>query len=79
MSGVSFAQEFISYIKALGVDAKEPHIIRHNPEQSKHLETATADILGSKIDFVNLRSEEYVADSRIPSTVVSVEVYITFP
>jgi tRNA nucleotidyltransferase (CCA-adding enzyme) len=40
--------------------------INRNVEQSKHLETATADFLGLKLDFVNLRSEKYTATSRIP-------------
>ena len=41
-------------------------VIKANPEKSKHLETATIRILGSDIDFVNLRKEEYADDSRIP-------------
>eukprot|EP00753_Platysulcus_tardus_P001200 PLAT11152.2.p1 GENE.PLAT11152.2~~PLAT11152.2.p1 ORF type:complete len:417 (-),score=214.04 PLAT11152.2:59-1309(-) len=33
----------------------------------QHLRTATACVMGVWIDFVNLRSEAYAADSRIPS------------
>ena len=33
--------------------------LQANPEQSKHLETATVKILGIDVDFVNLRAEEY--------------------
>ena len=40
--------------------------IKANPEKSKHLETATIRILDMDIDFVNLRKEEYMGDSRIP-------------
>ncbi|CAO1624673.1 unnamed protein product [Parajaminaea phylloscopi] len=40
--------------------------IAANPEQSKNLETATANILGLDLDFVNLRKEVYEGDSRIP-------------
>lgn len=40
--------------------------IAANPEQSKNLETATANILGLDLDFVNLRKEIYEGDSRIP-------------
>ena len=36
-------------------------------EQSKHLETANVRVLGVFIDCVNLRSEAYTEDSRIPS------------
>lgn len=43
-------------------------IISANPEQSKHLETATMKVFGQEIDFVNLRSEEYTdTTSRIPT------------
>lgn len=41
-------------------------IIPKNPDQSKHLETATLKIFDFFIDFVNLRSEEYSEHSRIP-------------
>lgn len=37
-----------------------------NVEKSKHLETTAVEINGRKIDFVNLRSEEY-GDSRVPT------------
>ncbi|KAL7446731.1 hypothetical protein ACHAXM_011589 [Skeletonema potamos] len=44
-------------------------VIGANPSQSKHLETATMNIHGIDIDFVNLRAEEvYVANSRIPTS-----------
>lgn len=35
------------------------HYLEANPEQSKHLETATVKILGLQIDCVNLRAETY--------------------
>eukprot|EP01107_Rhizomastix_libera_P000073 TRINITY_DN10119_c0_g1_i1.p1 TRINITY_DN10119_c0_g1~~TRINITY_DN10119_c0_g1_i1.p1 ORF type:complete len:433 (+),score=75.41 TRINITY_DN10119_c0_g1_i1:89-1387(+) len=41
-------------------------VIMANPEQSKHLETATTKIFGYPIDFCNLRCETYADDSRIP-------------
>ena len=34
---------------------------------SKHLETATIRVEGQMIDLVNLRSETYTADSRVPT------------
>lgn len=43
------------------------HKIKKNPEKSKHLETCTTRLMDSDIDFVNLRSEKYTEDSRIPS------------
>jgi tRNA nucleotidyltransferase (CCA-adding enzyme) len=50
---------------------KQPKIgvIGANPSQSKHLETATMNIHGIDIDFVNLRAEEvYEENSRIPTS-----------
>ena len=43
-------------------------IIAANPEQSKHLETATMRVLDLEVDFVNLRAETYSSDSRIPTS-----------
>lgn len=40
--------------------------IERNPEKSKHLETATTKLFGLDVDVVNLRSEKYASDSRIP-------------
>lgn len=42
------------------------HTIAKNPEKSKNLATATVMIFGLDIDFVNLRTETYAADSRNP-------------
>nr|CAN68616.1 hypothetical protein VITISV_023390 [Vitis vinifera] len=38
-----------------------------NPDQSKHLETARMRLFDEWIDFVNLRSEDYSENSRIPT------------
>ncbi|KAG8937264.1 CCA tRNA nucleotidyltransferase, mitochondrial [Tulasnella sp. 418] len=69
MTGVSFAEMFIPYVKAKGFEVGNVHKIAINPEQSKHLETAKTTLLGLEIDFVNLRSEEYAVDSRIPTKI----------
>ncbi|CAI2171978.1 5666_t:CDS:10 [Funneliformis geosporum] len=45
------------------------HLIESNPEKSKHLDTATTNIFGLDIDFVNLRKEVYDASSRIPVSI----------
>jgi tRNA nucleotidyltransferase (CCA-adding enzyme) len=71
MMGVAFAEQFVPFIRSRGVRSGNVHVIRKNPDQSKHLETASAPILNMDIDFVNLRSEEYSGDSRIPSNIVS--------
>ncbi|KAK7243318.1 hypothetical protein RIF29_38111 [Crotalaria pallida] len=41
--------------------------VTSNPDRSKHLETARMRLFDMWIDFVNLRSEEYAENSRIPS------------
>lgn len=40
--------------------------IEANPEKSKHLETATTNVLGLDVDLVNLRKETYSQESRNP-------------
>ncbi len=65
MSGAEFAQAANDFLRAQGEDTKSVGVIKSNPEQSKHLETATTFMYGLPIDFVNLRTETY-ADSRIP-------------
>ncbi|KAF5101263.1 hypothetical protein D0Z00_000933 [Geotrichum galactomycetum] len=70
-SGLEFAEglnEFIAdHARELGIEPKNIHKIEKNPEKSKHLETATTRLYGLDIDFVNLRSEVYAEDSRIPT------------
>lgn len=44
-------------------------MIGSNPDQSKHLETARMRLFDVWIDFVNLRSEDYSENSRIPTMV----------
>jgi tRNA nucleotidyltransferase (CCA-adding enzyme) len=50
-------------------------VIQANPEQSKHLETATMRVPLSggehvDVDFVNLRTETYASSSRIPAIAI---------
>jgi len=75
MSGYNFAIRLSEYISAnmekYGFEPRNVNKIESNPEKSKHLETATTKILGLDIDFVNLRSETYSEDSRIPHMVYS--------
>jgi tRNA nucleotidyltransferase/poly(A) polymerase len=70
ISGVEFAnivkECLSSCADCAGLMAGSIGTIAANPEQSKHLETATMRIGTLDIDFVNLRSETYVQDSRIP-------------
>ncbi|TPX50688.1 hypothetical protein SeLEV6574_g00752 [Synchytrium endobioticum] len=72
MTGYDFALAVENYLNSQhnDIDVGESHRIckiAANPLKSKHLETAHTRIHGMSIDFVNLRSEEYAADSRIPT------------
>ncbi|RIB08911.1 tRNA nucleotidyltransferase [Gigaspora rosea] len=69
MTGCEFGEHVYNFLRLKGYAAENIHKIESNPEKSKHLETATTKIFGREVDFVNLRSEEYVEDSRIPSKV----------
>ncbi|KAG9102807.1 CCA tRNA nucleotidyltransferase, mitochondrial [Ceratobasidium sp. 370] len=75
--GVPFAEKLQGYMISRGL-MKKPKpgsssrsgtiaTIGKNPEQSKHLETARMKVLGHEVDFVNLRSETYAENSRIPT------------
>jgi tRNA nucleotidyltransferase/poly(A) polymerase len=63
MTGAQFA-ELVN--KELHGNADDVSIIKANPDQSKHLETATMNIEDLPIDMVNLRTESYSDNSRIP-------------
>jgi len=65
MSGLNFANLVVEYLKENDLLTKTPIVIKANPDQSKHLETAMLEINGLCIDFVNFRKETYT-DSRIP-------------
>ena len=67
MMGQEFTQHLVDYMKEAGREQEvgSVGVIKSNPDQSKHLETATLRVMGFELDFVNLRAEEYT-DSRIP-------------
>jgi len=65
-SGEEFAAEVNAFLKSRGEPVKSIGVIKANPDQSKHLATATCNVYGTSLDFVNLRTETYAADSRIP-------------
>lgn len=68
-TGEAFAEFVNRFLVNKGHSVSRIGVIAANPEQSKHLETATVKVLGQEVDFVNLRSEEYAEDSRIPTMV----------
>ncbi|KAL1295342.1 putative CCA tRNA nucleotidyltransferase 2 isoform X2 [Arachis ipaensis] len=67
MMGTEFVDKVREYLLSIGEDAQGVCVIESNPDQSKHLETARMHLFDMWIDFVNLRSEEYTENSRIPS------------
>ncbi|PWA00614.1 hypothetical protein BB558_003334 [Smittium angustum] len=66
LSGFEMANYVNEYLAKNGHLIKSIGKIQQNPDRSKHLETATTSIFGQQIDFVNLRSETYSENSRIP-------------
>ncbi|EJD04209.1 uncharacterized protein FOMMEDRAFT_155333 [Fomitiporia mediterranea MF3/22] len=67
--GVSFAEQFVEFVASKNLPVKTVATIARNPEQSKHLETARTTVLSTELDFVNLRSESYADNSRIPTEI----------
>uniref|UniRef100_A0A0K6S886 Poly A polymerase head domain-containing protein n=1 Tax=Chromera velia CCMP2878 TaxID=1169474 RepID=A0A0K6S886_9ALVE len=67
MTGKDFAEKVTEWMKTKGMETHSVGVIRSNPDQSKHLETATTSIAGLKIDFLNLRTESYAEHTRIPT------------
>ncbi|EPX73121.1 tRNA nucleotidyltransferase [Schizosaccharomyces octosporus yFS286] len=60
MPGYDFAKHLQAYMQSNHPEYKTRIVkIDANPEKSKHLETATAKILGKDIDFVNLRPHTF--------------------
>lgn len=71
ISGEKFARLVTEYLQV-----KDPHVIRANPDASKHIETAKAYIpLSSgniqEVDFAQARQEVYEEGSRIPKTIAA--------
>ncbi|KZT55979.1 hypothetical protein CALCODRAFT_436382 [Calocera cornea HHB12733] len=66
MTGLPFALGLSGFCKERNVPCGKFTKIEANPEKSKHLETTKFDVLGLEMDFVNLRAEDYAADSRVP-------------
>ena len=82
MMGYDFASHVHDYVYQ---QLKQPQLMGHhgaiariksNPDKSKHLETATVQIYGIEVDFVNLRNEIYQQGSRIPTIVGDKTLYI---
>lgn len=67
MYGQEFAKLISEHLnKEENSDKKRFGVIKANSDKSKHLETATIRVNDMWIDLVNLRSETYSEDSRVP-------------
>eukprot|EP00898_Chlorokybus_atmophyticus_P008259 jgi/Chlat1/8434/Chrsp80S07921 len=66
MLGREFGEKVNEYLTLKGMKTHRLGVVLSNPEQSKHLETAVIRVNEEWIDLVNLRSETYAQDSRIP-------------
>ncbi|KAF5184715.1 Cca trna nucleotidyltransferase protein [Thalictrum thalictroides] len=67
MLGREFCEKVNEYLSSIGEEKQGIGVIQCNPDQSKHLETARMRLYDIWIDFVNLRSEDYSENSRIPT------------
>ncbi|CBZ55424.1 hypothetical protein NCLIV_058470 [Neospora caninum Liverpool] len=68
-TGVEFATNLNSWLRAQGLPTHAIGVVASNPDQSKHLETATCRLANHQVDFVHLRTETYSEHSRIPENV----------
>lgn len=66
MTGEEFGECMKAYMQETHQGKVKTALIKANPDQSKHLETVTANVSGFEIDMTNLRSETYSDGSRIP-------------
>ena len=67
MYGEEFAKLIDQHLTKGGEKSRGFGVIKANNEKSKHLETATIKVDGLDIDLVNLRSEQYTEESRVPT------------
>jgi len=67
MLGHEFALYVNKYLSEQNLSLEHVQKIESNPEKSRHLETAKGFIYGQWIDFINLRTETYCEESRVPN------------
>ena len=68
--GREFAEIVNKWMAGQNMSTTSLGVIPKNPDQSKHLETATMRVLDVWLDLVNLRTETYSHDSRIPDMAI---------
>lgn len=68
--GVAFAEHFVPFLEQKDIPVTPITKVERNSDRSKHLEPAKIRTLDLDLDLVNLRSEEYAEDSRVPTEIV---------
>lgn len=68
--GREFAEIVNVWLTKHSMETTSVGVIQRNPDQSKHLETATMRVMDVWLDIVNLRTETYSSDSRIPEMAI---------
>ncbi|KEP65822.1 UNVERIFIED_CONTAM: tRNA nucleotidyltransferase/poly(A) polymerase family protein [Hammondia hammondi] len=68
-TGVEFATNLNKWLRSQGLPTHAVGVVASNPDQSKHLETATCRLAHHQVDFVHLRTETYSEHSRIPENI----------
>lgn len=73
-TGLIFAEHLQRYIKSISTEKETSQskivVIKANPDQSKHLQTARVCLFSNFwVDICGLRSDTYATDSRIPSNI----------
>jgi tRNA nucleotidyltransferase/poly(A) polymerase len=66
LSGIQFLDRYNRWRLRRGEGKRSYYIVKKNPSKSKHLETVACKLENLDIDFVNLRTEAYTENSRIP-------------
>uniref|UniRef100_A0A3B0NCN5 tRNA nucleotidyltransferase, putative n=1 Tax=Theileria annulata TaxID=5874 RepID=A0A3B0NCN5_THEAN len=74
MTGIKFCEYLNNFTKDKYGFSRTVGVVKRCPEQSKHLETATMNLLGFDVDFVNLRTEDYSSNTRIPDMKIGTPV-----
>jgi hypothetical protein len=74
VDGVTFATALTQHLENTAMKRKtsnKMYVVKKNPAQSKHLESASMKLFGLELDFVNLRTEDYGDDNdgRVPTSV----------
>lgn len=72
MTGAEFVKLLNEYrVQSTDDENSKFEVISYNSEETKQLDKVKVKILDTFVDVVNLRSEVYSSNSRIPQTVIN--------